>query len=509
MSSSKSKVSVSIEGHQGLVQVLDSHLQERTSGVGGIQTDLEPGIYKVRASLSESISEHYFEVKPDSEDVEISIPALQLKSAVPTLSNTPRQKAQQKRLEDAIRHPTLDPGIGGGAGLMLCSRFHASIEPGVLPTFRLRTPEGELVVDLSLRAESRHDAEGIQALSIMLKPGHYRMCHEPEFGASSAIAVEAVSGWRLEFFFRVDAPSKKGAEGVPDLVDYFVSMARVESKASKSLSESRASEVARRSLAIKKNLLTSSEMSILLYGKFSDPIFGLLVAHVELLSERPDVELLKAITRNVARMLGQDHSDVIALRCALYVLDPASVPKKPKLERVSAPLLAGSWVHLKNAAKDLGDEYRYELSEPKGGSVWYVWKPYSVQGLVADVLEATEQAKGEIKKQLRKRGITVERIETVISEQKVQLGEVVLGAITSVDWNKVGTLVATQSGKSTEGLTDAQLSLLPALQLVSSEIERGRSVDVEGLNTVRKQLKVSWKGLGRAVSDLGSLLDKK
>ena len=69
MSSSKSKVSVSIEGHQGLVQVLDSHLQERTSGVGVIQTDLEPGIYKARASLSESISERYFEVKPDSEDV--------------------------------------------------------------------------------------------------------------------------------------------------------------------------------------------------------------------------------------------------------------------------------------------------------------------------------------------------------------------------------------------------------------------------------------------------------
>ena len=508
MSNSRSKVSISIEDRRGLLQVMDSKLQERTSGVGEIKTDLEPGIYKARASLSESISERYFEVKADADEVEISMPALQLKSAMPTLSNTQRQVAQQERLTQAIKHPTLHSGHGESA-LLLCSRFQASSDPGVLPVFRLKSADGKTVVfDFSQPEELRRDQDGIQVVCIMIEAGRYLLCHEPEFGSSSALAVEAVRGWRSEYFIRVDVPSREGAEGVPDLVDCFVSMARVDSDTPRPLSESRVSEVARRSLAVRQNLLSRQEMSVLLNGKFSDPIFGLLAANVELLCERPDLHLLRVVHGNVARMLGRNNADVVALRCALYAFEPTR-QGMPKLNGLSKPLLAASWYRLKDTAEKLKKRYEYELAPPKGGSVWYVWEPNSLERLILDVVEATQKSTKEIKKQLRRNGVTGERIETVIAEQRAELGSAVLNAVTNMDWLKLGGLVVSETGESSSQLTKAQLSLLPALQLVTSEIKNGRTVSLDGLNTVREQLHISWKGLDRAVSDLGSLLQDK
>lgn len=333
------------------MELIDASLSLLQSGVGTIEADLEPGVYKIRISGGGDSREEFLVVEAGTAARDVRAPTLELQSAMPVSSDV-RTIEQQALLSAALEQSVYTEHLGTGAMLVLCLRATGDEWTVNFPHFRLRRVDGTLLVDTSNQPglEGRR-FEGIQVLALNLAPGAYLLCHEPIDGIHTALPVNAVRQWRSEYFIGVDFPYRSeasGMAGVPDLAGTCITMHRMGSAANLGGRELRVAELARSSLIAGKPAVSQDELATLLYGKFDNPILGLLAAQLLLMQGGPDVSKLSLLCDHLEHMLQAEFPDVIALRLWLHKHPtkspyPARVSRKPSLHKIASPLLRRNW----------------------------------------------------------------------------------------------------------------------------------------------------------------------
>ena len=166
-------------------------------------------------------------------------------------------------------------------------------------------------------------------------------------------------------------------------------------------------QLARRSLELGRNLLTSSFMGILLQQKFMDPTLGLLALQLLLLPENkldeesrkkrkmaspnredipaegaPASERFLEVLMNMASALGEDHPDLVIARAQARKLGwNVPVMRGDGMKLVAPPLLRASWnqmVAMPDRRREITSKgnllYNVGQSLLCAG-IWLLWKP--------------------------------------------------------------------------------------------------------------------------------------
>jgi len=166
-------------------------------------------------------------------------------------------------------------------------------------------------------------------------------------------------------------------------------------------------QLARRSLELGRNLLTSSFMGILLQQKFMDPTLGLLALQLLLLPvnkleeksrkkrnraspNREDIppeavpasERFVDVLMNMASALGEDHPDLVIARAQARKLGwNVPVMRGDGLELVAPPLLRASWnqmVAMPDRRREITSRGNLLYSVGQSllcAGIWLLWKP--------------------------------------------------------------------------------------------------------------------------------------
>ena len=365
-------VALHVSGGSPLAEVFlidhDFSLVERS--VGDLDVKVKPGVYKVKARLGDKTTEQLVVLDKDK-DVDVSA---QLEIAAPApLAGTSRTHDYHMGLAQD-ESETVAERAGKGATIFLLTRRHGTKSTRRRPRLSeltLHAPDGTEIVDV-LRAGKRTggNEDAVAGATIEVDPGAYFLRWCGTTGVAAEQAIVAVAGWQTQVFLLQTVEAKGGREWH----DLSVQMSRghfdpgaKQSKRVEELREALANERKVASLTINKSLLS----------KFQDPMLGLLGAHLMLIAqeaveagaeqdkpaargkrdaanaEPPEAPvafnqaLFDRVVKNLMRLLGAGHPDVVALATKMKRASPAKLPPV-----TSPPLLWRSWLLLLDASAE-------------------------------------------------------------------------------------------------------------------------------------------------------------
>ena len=353
MSSSNPNVRVRISDGQGELEIVDSRFNVIAEGFGEVTSNpLLPGIYKARARAGDARDEQIFAVTKDSRQVEVTFPALKFASPIPLDGTSTTHEYHQGPVGKSLYNPPIDIGAGTGAAILICLRdpwtkFGSSSQPiadysRAFDGFRLRDSDGSILADFDGRLLP--NSWGIVVASFSVEPGTYIFSYKGAQDETRSVPVHAVRDWQTQMFVSVSVRARSTSDlGLPDLSDRAVLMTRLGEQFYANERHVRLTEIARVALAGGTQGISESDLAELLHGKFENPVLGLFAAHLLLRRDRP-LKQLRAVLQNIAKLLGDDFPDVVALRCEVNRrgrnFGPTVSVKEPPLLRASWDLLA-------------------------------------------------------------------------------------------------------------------------------------------------------------------------
>lgn len=252
--------------------------------------------------------------------LEVAVP--RIASAVPFRDAINSHEYQADAALESAQGPdkkSYDKELGTGAELMIMARSWS--QTGQSPTSTpwegvvLVGKDGQTLVDLSTEAQ-HHTADDPFALCrVKLAPGTYYLRH-PFDGHTLEQSLVVSAGWRLEaYLLRRSAPTNE-QDARPR-----VSLLMRALGQEWGLGEDERVEKARVALADERPLL-GSEVQELLVRKFSNPLEGILGAHLLLLAREAgtvdisELQMLNEVVSNLRSLIGDEHPDVEALSLA-------------------------------------------------------------------------------------------------------------------------------------------------------------------------------------------------
>jgi hypothetical protein len=282
------------------------------SGVGRLVARVPPGLYKIRYRSGATQADTLLDVPDGSKPLTIYADPVRFRSAAPITDTETANREQASGAKHGSRNAHLH--IGQGSQLFLFAR-EVSRE--------LPWPE----CDISL-----HDLHGIRlagieagftnldlriaGINISLDPGTYSVRVNNATLGSYEMYVTASPDWQTQLFFCFEDFWSKGERvRAPSIRQASLLMARPDHGFNPDSPTSRTSELARLALAQGRDIVGSTLMDRLTYGKFEDPLLGIVAAHLLLRRPRRDLTLLRKICSNLRNLLG-DHPDVQALMLA-------------------------------------------------------------------------------------------------------------------------------------------------------------------------------------------------
>lgn len=565
MSSSKTRVTVTVEDGQGELEIVDSDFRVIERGFGTLKSELNPGIYKARARAGDVRREELFVVEPDVPTFEMAMEPLYFSSPLPLNATSTIHKFQRHALVTATGAP-VDAGLGQGATLLLSIRdssdacFQQSEKSpivrdnyrGSFTGFRLRNWQGDMLLDFDQAMQLKPDF-GIALVNLHLHPGNYVLSYERDVCEQIAMPLPSLRDWQTQVFLHVDLPQGLDAPGLPNLADRAVMMAPmgIPFYPDRHL---RLAEFARYALMQGRPALPSEQVEEMLKEELHNPVLSLLAAHMLLLKRHPPHELLHAVTDNLAHLIGPNFPDVVALRIVLAELDKAA-PKVPSLELSSPPLLRSSCDIVARYSELLGaGSLVCKIASrlvPQGP--WLAWKPAASIGwkpaaskknpLMLDMIRSSAQFLFQNEQALslksldkleklmqefntllaseasdsRPLPLPTASIDTEPSVAKTTLSpeddaSVALKAIITlaqqIPWDEFIKLLESEAihRHLLTKLTTLQTSLLPTLQLIYSQLEQGGDFTLDKLEELCKGLNVPVSVLRESVEDLVTLI---
>lgn len=282
--------------------VLDANLQMAARGIGRVRADLPPGIYKVKRRVALETQEDLLLHQPPGTDTRY--PPLAFSSPAPLALTIERSDghAEAARRESRVAHV----GAGTGASIFVFARGSRTPE-GPATGLRLQTAGGEPVADLEGQSRRGDDPGGPwAACRAEVNPGVYRLSVTMPEGEVFAQSLVAVPGWQTQVFLL-----RRGDDPRVNLGSSAIFMVR-DGEFDPESPDLRLTEIARQGLVNRRPVL-SDETRARLRSPLDQPWLGVLAGHLLLQEERPDLDLVKTIVRNLRGLLPAPHPDVEAL----------------------------------------------------------------------------------------------------------------------------------------------------------------------------------------------------
>jgi len=322
--------------------VMNSGLKRVATGLGSMQFEVEPGIYKVRFRSGASQQDELVDASTPGETVYVEGSPIHFHSAVPIEhTRTTRESHQRPASHESCR---THRSLGSGGRLFLFVREIDTDQPFDLPRVTLHALDKTQLASLG---EGVGDA-GAQwaALSLDLDPGTYAVRVDSQYIGQYEIFVTVSPGWQTQVFFIMeDIWRGNDAFRAPSIRTASILIAPNHRGFEPDDGKIRVCELARHALAQGRDVVSKTVMQKLLSGKFEAPMLGILAANLLLRRRRPDWELLGTICRNLYHVLGR-HPDLDALSLAVRGWKGESIESF-----VLPPSLRRSWDHVVHASR--------------------------------------------------------------------------------------------------------------------------------------------------------------
>lgn len=360
-STEKLRLDVRTKDQTAEIYVIDSAFRVVERGHGTDQTfKLKPGIYTVKVNVGLESREKDLILMEKPETVEFD--AIEFASSIPLVETAITHEyhigaAQEESQNVHIKH-------GKGCWIYLFTRDWKSDSPtqtqAVTTSFphrgmKLKGMDGEIIVDLETdaRIACNLSLDAWAACNIELDPGQYRLSVEIEAGNCIEQTLVGCVGWQTQVFLlqRNYGPDRTMDARRADLTNTGILMARgtysgnnpnrlKDKMFDAQNSKMRLVDLARLGLMNNRQVLPDEVVHEILHGKFENPMLGILGAYILLRDKNTKNSLLRAVIRNLRRILGEGtHPDVEAL---LLRLDH----KNARYDFDLPPMLRQSWIQV-------------------------------------------------------------------------------------------------------------------------------------------------------------------
>jgi len=386
----KMHLKVKCEDSATEIFIIDGRFNLCDRGIGYTETELEPGIYKVKVRAGfETYEQH---VIVSDHDESLTIPPFSFVSPAPLAGTAKTHEFHMGAAEVGSKNPDLVKGHGSSIFIFSrdwTSQTQSSAAPPNIPNpglgLSLREMNGDVIADLTTAGKRSDSWEPWVSFNVELEPGCYRLNLRLPKGGSIEQTLVACSGWQTQVFLLqsyydgTDADTKRA-----DLQGASIQLAPLDMGFKSDNPLWRLSELARLGLANERKVL-SKDLREMLVGKFENPMLGLYGAHLLLLEAEPDMKLLNEVVDNLHKLLPSGHPDLDALDLFLKRVAPAKFEVPPMLRK--------SWTHIVNATAENPqivppDSLAAEAALHQWGSgTWLLWQHEEAQASTQRGLE--------------------------------------------------------------------------------------------------------------------------
>lgn len=393
----KGKVAVRVQAQSPLDEVflIDSGMRRVAEGLGRLEAgDLRPGLYKVKFKSGETVSEK--SILLNSPVTEINGPLLKLPTAVPIAASADIQPAQApapaarknsrpaspanrpggfalapRAIQAQLPKKSVSPWKGKGSGFYFELRATGAKSPHrVLAAVSLVNEEDD---------EWRPAGEATK-LSHRLDcpPGVYRLRVRLADVGDIQMSLPAIEGWRTLVYLPVRDAGLDEAMEVPDIGNAGILLSKTDATPDLAGEMVYWTEQARLALASCRPVAPKEEFRRLLQNDWNEPMYLLFGAHLLLLDDKRDWELLGGLIARLEQLI-PGHPDVRLLSFFLKIQTSAQARFTDSIELPWPPMLAPSWRLLLNPVMrdrvvlPAGSASAAASMRQWGSSVWLLW----------------------------------------------------------------------------------------------------------------------------------------
>ena len=289
------------------VRVLDGRDQPVADGFGSVQLDLPAGLYAVQVERAgvqvEKVLRH---AGPTDETIDAPLRF----SAVPVPDTATSHEYYQGPATQISNEPTAPPlGADTMASLFVFVRaasYDAKRVPLDAVQLSILDYAGAELVRLDPAHTRRDDHDGWLAFNAPAAVGEWVLRYDAPKGSpmpSREMALATFHGWQTQVFMTISDGLLFGSASVLMSRAGFMPYDRLPQAVDSALA----------GLQNGKNTLLPEERQMLLYGKFDNPMLGLVGAHVLLQDPDADPGTIETVLGNMEYLLGPDAPDNRAL----------------------------------------------------------------------------------------------------------------------------------------------------------------------------------------------------
>ena len=343
-----------------IITLLDSSFSVIKSGMGVLEAQVRPGIYKLRLSFGRAEHEEFIQVGEEGYRATNLDTKLKLHTSIPDtgspighfinthLSQMPAPASAQGRIVLIIN--TMDTDVPEGASfdlpLWTCELLDENYENIPIEPEDWHQATGDKAQEKAAIWSLNVDGGGYVLRWFLRDPNRRQKHYDNYKFLDQSLWVEA--GWTTFVFLGFDSAKKRVRKSHTAI--YFLESYlgyNIDPKLSKKMAA--ATQIVLTSLQKGSIKIDKSILNILLYEKFTNPMLGILACHALLYKKRPKWDLFDTILDNMSGLMPR-HPDLLALRILkasrleevnVYDVEPITWP--PMLYASYTAILKHDW----------------------------------------------------------------------------------------------------------------------------------------------------------------------
>ncbi len=370
MSHSDILLNVSAVDQSSEVIVIDNSFRVLARGICSVELKVSPGIYNAKLRVGDQFSEKLFIVKSNEPNGQksINLKPLEFASPIPLQHTSTYNEHHEAAIYKAAKNFTAPSSLGKGAVVLICLRdissMYLDLKTEDLATyaknfqgFTLSSLDGNKSYPLETIGTFVPE-HGFLIVSASVNPGNYVLSQLTSDNQRLCLPLVIPKEWSLQVFVSMVPYRDESMVLRADFDGAAMMFAKPGSFFDSNDTKLRISEVARQALAKGHDVIDVGIRRDLLSKKFSNPMIGLLAAHLLLLAKEPDLTLIKKVVADTANLIGIDYPDLLILRWKLQqIRGKADSPATQALigSLNSPPMFQLSWHYFMEAYRYVGD----------------------------------------------------------------------------------------------------------------------------------------------------------
>jgi hypothetical protein len=377
------------------IEVLDAEYRLQAKGYGRIDEELPTGYYTIQYKAADATEERNIALRPNEPVTILDPPDLPFTSAAPINYTSTSHEYHQYNAQRLSRAEPLERGDGSQVFV-----FVRDVDPGgathPAKGLSLHALDGELIVQFDEVIEASRGSSEARwgGRNIAVDPGFYRLRLTLRKGKAVEMIVPACPYWQSQvFLLRQGGESEVAGRTILDLPNAAHLMARPHAgfdpweyvSLQKNIQpdiageDLRLIELARQALALGYRGIRSQDLQAMLWGKWEDPLLGILGLHLLLRQPEVDLDFASSVFERLRGLILAEfrHPDIDALaleiarrRGVTIEMAPFTVP----------PMLRQSWTILVEATAGRPElipsgSFLFQISGRLwGSSAWMIWE---------------------------------------------------------------------------------------------------------------------------------------